>query len=144
MTDKNIADVADKAVDQLVAISEALRKLAPGAWESAVRAQRVDGIVWCSLITLGWLVFAYLCVSVLRELRAHDAHDEYCRTHSKHNTPYDPPKDGDTIWGIGGMVVGAAIGLFTLVGTVSELPDAIGRVAEPEAWAAAHLIQAVK
>jgi hypothetical protein len=51
--EKTIADVADKVVDRVSGgieqIAEAAKKLAPGAWESVVRAWRIGGILDVSI-----------------------------------------------------------------------------------------------
>lgn len=62
MNDKNMADVADKAVDKLAngfnAIAAAVNKVAPHAWDLAVRQQRIDAVT--SLVSCGVLVAAAL------------------------------------------------------------------------------------
>lgn len=66
MSDKNFAD-ADKAVDKMAngfdAIAQAVNKVAPHAWELAVREQRIDAVT--SLVSCGVLVAAALALIYL-------------------------------------------------------------------------------
>lgn len=66
MSDKNLVDVADKAVDHIAdgvqKIAAAVEKLAPGAWEMAVRQQRAEGLVdlvlGCAMLAATTAIFA--------------------------------------------------------------------------------------
>lgn len=127
MADRNMADVADKAVDKLSQVADAIGRLAPGVWESAVRSERVEGIVNVAII----IVLCVLCVFPVRKFLA-------VLKAEKENDFRDP--ELPVIWGIIGLVaLGTALGV-----TASNLGTELSRAVSPEYYAAHSLLQAAK
>lgn len=136
MTDKNMADVADRAVDKLSAIADAIGRIAPGTWESAVNSERAEGITWIVLIALGWAAFVPCLIRFVAEWRKQERYGNRERG--------EQVEEGSVVvMGTYG-VLGAVIGLFAFIVTCSELPDAVSRVVGPEYWAAHSILRAVQ
>lgn len=61
MSDKNMADVADKVVDKVEALVQAMAKVAPEVWETMVRAERIAGVTrvvtWVLLLGVAYVAY---------------------------------------------------------------------------------------
>lgn len=127
MADKSMADVADKAVDKLAQVADAIGRLAPGIWESAVRSERVEGIVNVVLM----IALCVLCVFQVRKFLAVLAVEQAKDFRDPELT---------VIWGLV-----AAIALCVAIGvTSSNLGTELSRAVSPEYYAAHALLGAVK
>lgn len=130
MNEKNMADVADKAVDKIAggieAIAKAVEKVAPHTWEVMVRQQIAEGIVSLSYVALAWLL-VFVGYRLIRR---------YTR---KEGIDWSGPNPGS----LGIM----ALGIFacvTLIATFGEAPEATRKFINPEYYAAKELLSAVK
>lgn len=131
MTDKNMADVADKAVDKLAAVAEAIGRMAPGVWESAVRSERVEGIVNVALL-LG------LCVMAVFALRKFSS--ELAAWKVLERKPYDDFPLMPPVWGLVALTASVvAIGM-----NCDNLANEVARVVSPDYYAAHSLLSVVK
>lgn len=126
MSETTIAEVADKAVDHIAngvqQIATAVEKLAHGAWEVAVRQQRVEGIVDAAL---GVVIIAAACICAKWVWRALADVDEI-----------------DRQVGRGFTVVGVTI--LTLFCTLNLVRHGILHASAPEYYAAMNLVEMVK
>lgn len=126
MTDTTLVDVADKALDRIAnstrLIVDAVQKVAPHAWELAVRQQRIDAMV--GIVEAGvWIVAAIVVTIVLVRTRW------WASLQTESGFAY-------------GVTNAAALVAFGLAANC--LGDNLMQCANPEFYAAKELLEMVK
>jgi hypothetical protein len=125
--DKNFADVADKAVDKLAggadAVAKAIAKVAPHAWEAAVRGALAEGI---SNLVVGSVVLGLTLYAIHRATK-------YIRTHKD---------DFDIVFPL--MMFGGIALVAGLMFGIHNVQDGIQKVVAPEYHAALKILEAAK
>lgn len=153
MSEPSLAEVADKTVDRLAsgvkAIADAAQKVAPRAWEVAVRQQRVEATVELSFSLLSALVIAAAAVFTARNYRRWvrlfqaDMHAKDRRRYPT-ITPVEPTGDEDAfpVHLVCGLVAVATLTLFPTA--LKCAADALIVLSNPEYYAAKELIGAIR
>lgn len=132
MSDPTFADVASKTVDHIAggvkALADAAQKVAPHAWEVAVKQQKIEG--WTD-IAMGVGVLAAVCavaIVVPRIIRLINKDDEEVESHVAF-----------------ARLIVLVAALFVCGMAVNTcLVEGAKRVANPEYYAATALLEAVK
>ncbi len=139
MSDETAADVASKLVDKLSngadRLAQAVGKVAPHAWETAVRAQRTDALV--TLVGVG-IVLSIIAFAAYRLIGPYWTAVTPARR--GYNDQDEPDEEARLIarW-LSGAVVLLCIGI-----SAWNVPDAIRGLCNPEYYAALALLAAVK
>jgi hypothetical protein len=148
MSDKNMADVADKAVDKLAggieAVAKAVEKVAPHVWEILVRQARVAGVTELATLAFSFCIFAILVVlarrlanqTVERRVRGEM---EKMRRGFMDSTNDDCPTAAFPF-----LLAALALAPFLVVRVFWYMPESIQKIATPEYFAAQELIRAAK
>src|SRR5688572_13770236 len=118
MSDKNMADVADKAVDKLAEVEVETGRMKTGVCESAVRSERVEGIVNVTLLLAGCVLATLASRKALSEMAEFRKHDR--------------DATGFAVWCV---VAGCAL-LFAVIAMIGNAGDEISRAVSPEYYAA--------
>jgi hypothetical protein len=119
MTDKNMADVADKAVSELGRLADAFQKVAPGLWRSMVDYEFTYAIVSIGACLLFTMASAAVVLAAYRM--------------------YQKAKDGDETACATIGVLALIVFATSLFVTAVNLPSNIATIRAPEAEAA-HVI----
>ena len=119
-----MADVADKAVDKLGAVVDALSRLAPDVWASAVRSERVEGISNC-VILVGFVVATALVTA------------RFWRWVNGQKDKNGP----EVVLPVLALAVTWAVAVGILIG---NLGTELSRAVSPEYYAASHFMQVLQ
>lgn len=125
---KNMAEVADKAVDKLAAgveqLAAAARKVAPQAWDIMVHQQRIEG-------SFGLATDAFLVVSIVA----------FCiwAWRANRTLSWQDPSPAAII-----TIVGSVASLIAAIVVLSTAPGYAMQLVNPEYYAAMQLLAVVK
>jgi hypothetical protein len=125
--EKTVGDAANRLVDGVEAVAQAVEKIAPEAWETMVTGQRVEGIASLAI----WVVIVAVSSVLLRiaYVQLRDAESD---------------RDLDTpAFGVP-CVVGFALLVFAMCGLLVGGDDTIIKIFAPEYAAGMHLLEMVK
>ncbi len=127
MSDKNMADVADKALDKVSEMAAAAAKLAPQAWEIMVRQQVIEGVTY-SIVCVFWTILAAVFLGwAQRVVRAGMDADTF-------------PPNGKNVT----AVFGGCIALALIIGCLISLPGFVLQASNPEYYAIQELLRAAR
>lgn len=124
MIDKNMADVAEKAVDKLSAVVDSVSRLAPDVWAAAVRSERIEGVTNTLL-----LVASYVAGTIITR-----------KFYAWAKAARDPTEPEVVLPAMGLAVIWAVVVGLTL----SNLGTELSRAFSPEYHAAAYFLRAVQ
>ncbi len=128
MADKNMADVADKALDKATGaigeMAEAVKKIAPQAWEIMVRQQIVEGVVYGVACTIAVVVSGIVAYRLWG--RVNNGKEVY-------EDPMGPLP-----------LIGLLCALATCIGFACQVPGYVMQAASPEYHAIKMLIEVAK
>lgn len=149
MSDPTFADVANKTVDHIFdgvkGVSAAVQKVAPHAWEIAVRQQRLEAVIGgigAALLAVAALTAARFIINKIPAFREGICRSERRRYPSlcagKEDSELNVTVEVFPFYALAGFCVGcAAIALYCCGCSVLQL-------ANPEYYAAKALLEAVK
>jgi hypothetical protein len=126
MSDKNIADVADRLVNDVERVIAALQKHAPEFWAMSVRGYRIEA-VGNLLIAAVLGVAVYLCA---RHVSAYFAKKE--------------ATDAEDIMAVVAGIAGGILAVVLLIATLANGSETVNKLINPEWYAAWDVIKAVK
>ncbi len=153
MSEPNLADVASKTVDHITggikAIADAVQKMAPRAWELAVRQQRVESTVDLVMSALGFVLSAVALVVIFRNYqrwvdRARGLAHAKNRRRYPTITPAEPTGDEDAFIVQLPCGVVAVLSVAILFSSIDSATGAVVRLSNPEYYAAKALLEAIK
>jgi hypothetical protein len=125
MSDKNIADVANKAIDKIEQLAQAMASRAPEGWDLLVRAERLSG--WIDLATaLVCAIVAIFAFRFAKKVLSEDEEGSY--------------RSDSTIFAGGALYVLAAI---MLIPVLLNARSGFFSVSCPEHYAATKVLQLV-
>lgn len=128
MSEKTMADVADKTVDHIDRFAAAVAKVAPQGWDFLVRAHRIEGITDL-VVWLGFAAAAAFCLlRGLEWFKALRAEDGPC------------PSDAGVLW----LIVGGCFTLVVAIAAVASGSETLTQIWAPEYTAGRELLQAVR
>ncbi len=147
MTEKNMAEVADKAVDKIAggveAVAKAVEKVAPRVWELLVRQTIAEGVASLALalvVGVGFVIaLKYLLPVSKRRIKLNNSHKW---------VPCKPDDFGDYTMPAGeavgagvGLIIGGIVAFFYVL---TQVHGGTLRLVNPEYYAAKELIEAAK
>lgn len=153
MSDETFAGVASKTVDHIAggvkAVADAAQKIAPRAWEIAVRQQRIEasvGIASAGFVTLVALVAIVYVARSYRDWVSVERAKRHAMDRRRYPAiaPAEPTGHEDALLVQAPAIAVVAVASLAIVcALVCASQDAV-RLANPEYYAATALLEAVK
>lgn len=146
MSDKNMADVADKAVDKLAAgveqVAAAFKKVAPPAWDVMVRQQFVAGIVDLAAFAIG--VVAVFVLARRAKTLAEQIVSRKIRGDVREVKRGYVDHDADPTMAFPWLAAAVLLTVLSAIKFVWWVPESVQQIVNPEYFAAKELLGAGK